>query len=207
MTIAKVDVKKTLDSYRARAGEFRVLDVPDLQYLMIDGQGDPNTSPSYTAALQALYPLAYGLKFVSKRELGRDYVVPPLEGLWWAQDMDTFTTARDKARWSWTLMILTPVWIEPPVLEDVRVAVEAKHAPESLGDVRLETLAEGTCVQTLHIGSFDDEGPVLARMHEEFIPDAGLRMTGKHHEVYFTDPRRTEPAKMRTLLRQPVTRA
>ena len=104
----KIDFKKTLDSYQARAGEFRVIDVPELQYLMIDGSGDPNTSQEYVAALEALYPVAYKLKFSSKRDLGRDYVVPPLEGLWWAEDMTAFTSARDKSQWSWTMMILAP---------------------------------------------------------------------------------------------------
>ena len=107
----KVDVRKSLDSYRARSGQFRLLDVPAMQYLMVDGHGDPNTAQDYADALAALYPVAYGLKFASKRGLGRDYVVPPLEALWWAADMAAFTSARDKARWSWTVMIMTPDWI------------------------------------------------------------------------------------------------
>ena len=203
----KIDLKKVLDSYRARRGEFRVLDVPELRYLMVDGHGDPNTSSAYAAALEALYPVAYTLKFASKRELGRDYVVPPLEGLWWAQDMAAFTTGRDKSAWSWTMMLLVPDWIEPTMVDDALAAVAAKAAPARLADVRLETLAEGRCVQTLHVGPFDDEGPVLVRMHEEVIPAHGLRMTGRHHEIYLSDPRRTAPARLRTILRQPVTDA
>src|SRR4051794_4449926 len=112
----KLDVKKELDAYRAHKGRFRILDVPDLQYLMVDGHGDPNTSPEFTEAVEALYPAAYTLKFARKRELGRDYVVPPLEGLWWAQDMASFTAARDKARWDWTLMLLVPEWIVPEMV-------------------------------------------------------------------------------------------
>lgn len=128
----KVDFKKTLPSYRARQGRFDVIDVPPMRYLTIDGHGDPNTSPEYTAALEALYPLAYKLKFASKRELGRDYVVPPLEGLWWADDMSAFTTARDKSQWHWTMMLMVPEWIgdaESHLLEAARDSVRAKGAP------------------------------------------------------------------------------
>lgn len=200
----KTDLKKTLDSYRAKPGAFRVVDVPDLRYLMVDGHGDPNTSPQYAEALEALYPVAYALKFASRRERGRDYVVPPLEGLWWADDMDAFTSARDKSRWHWTMMLLVPEWIDETMVEAAVARSRAKKAPKRLDDVRFETLSEGRCVQTLHIGSFDDEGPVLQRMHDEFIPAHGLRPTGKHHEIYLGDPRRVAPEKLRTILRQPV---
>jgi hypothetical protein len=202
----KVDLKKELDAYAAKRGQFRVLDVPPMRYLMIDGHGDPNTAPAYAESLEALYPLAYALKFASKRELGRDYVVMPLEGLWTAENMDAFTTARDKSRWDWTMMIMTPDWIGPDLLEDAREKLTAKGAPVRLDDIRLESLTEGTCVQTLHVGSFDDEAPVLATMHHEFIPAQRLRMTGAHHEIYFSDPRKTAPDKQRTILRQPVRR-
>lgn len=107
----KTDFKKTIDAYRAKVGEFRLIDVPPLQYLMIDGHGDPNTSSEFAAAIEALYPLAYTLKFASKKLRQRDYVVMPLEGLWWADDPAAFTSARDKAQWSWTLMIMQPEWI------------------------------------------------------------------------------------------------
>lgn len=200
----KIDVTKTLDSYRAKRGEFRILDVPERRYLMIDGHGDPNTSPVYADALAALYPVAYKLKFASKRELDRDYVVPPLEGLWTADDLDAFTTARDKSQWDWTMMILVPDWIGPDLVEAAVAQAGAKNAPARLGDVRLQTLTEGLCVQTLHIGPFDDEGPVLDRMHHEFIPSQGLRLSGTHHEIYFGDFRRVAPEKLRTILRQPV---
>lgn len=203
----KVDFKKTLDSYRARAGEFRVLDVPDLQYLMVDGHGDPNTTPAYARALATLYPVAYTLKFLSKDDLGRDYVVPPLEGLWWAQDMAAFTTSRDKSRWAWTMLLMVPDWIDASMVETAVEKARAKASPADLEDVRLEELSEGRCVQTLHLGPFDDEGPVLDRMHHRFIPDHGFRLDGTHHEIYLSDPRRVAPARLRTILRQPVVPA
>ncbi len=202
----KTDFKKTLDSYTARSGRFRIVDVPDLDYLMIDGHGDPN-GPAFAEAVQALYPVAYKLKFASKKELGRDYAVMPLEGLWWSDSMDAFTAARDKTRWDWTLMIMVPDWTSPERVAAAVAAAGAKDAPARLGDVRLERLSEGRCVQTLHVGTFDDEAPVLERMHGEFIPAQGLRLRGRHHEVYLSDFRRTAPDKRRTLLRQPVAPA
>lgn len=202
----KIDFTKTLDGYRAQRDRFRLLEVPDLQYLMIDGHGDPNTASEYTSALETLYPLAYKLKFASKRELGRDYVVPPLEGLWWAGDMEAFTVSRDKSQWDWTMMLMVPEWIDRELFEATVETLGRKTDRARLGEVRLETLAEGLCVQTLHVGSFDDEGPVLDRMHHGFIPENGLSLRGKHHEIYLSDARRTAPEKLRTLLRQPVSR-
>lgn len=203
----KVDLKKELDSYRARAGEFRVLDIAPAQYLMVDGHGDPNTAQEYADALAALYPVAYTLKFASKADLGRDYVVMPLEALWWASDMDAFTTARDKSAWDWTAMVLVPDWITPAMYDAAVAEVARKSAPAALARLRLETLCEGRCVQTLHVGPYDDEAAVLAEMHQEFIPTSGLRMTGRHHEIYLSDPRRVPPPRLRTILRQPVVPA
>ena len=154
------------------------------------------------AALSAVP--AYALKFASRQQLERDYVVPPLEGLWWADDMASFTVARDKSRWSWTLLILVPDWLANNEFAAAVDRVAAKRRPARLDDVRLQTLPEGRCVQTLHIGAFDDEAAVLDRMHHQFIPANGLRMVGRHHEIYLSDFRRVAPAKRRTILRQPV---
>ncbi|MGO2050852.1 MAG: GyrI-like domain-containing protein [Microbacterium sp.] len=204
--MTKVDFKKTLDAYRARKGRFDLVEVPALTYLMIDGRGDPNTAPEFATAVEALYPLAYTLKFASKQGLGRDYTVMPLEGLWWADDHAAFTTVRDKSQWRWTLMIMQPEWIDEAMLTDAVAKASAKNPAARVTEVRLDTLDEGLCAQTLHVGTYDDEAPVLAKMHDEFIPEHGLRITGTHHEIYFSDPRRGDPAKRRTLLRQPVSR-
>lgn len=206
MTADKFDPKRDLDAYRAPKGAFRILDVPDQRYLMIDGHGDPNTSPVFADAVQTLYPVAYALKFAGKRELGRDYVVPPLEGLWWADHMDAFTVARDKSRWEWTMMILVPDWIDPALEVAAQTTVRAKKdPPKRLDDIRFDTLSEGTCVQTLHVGAFDDEAELLDRMHHGFIPDNGLSLAGTHHEIYLSDLRKVAPERQRTILRQPVT--
>lgn len=201
---AKTDFKKTIDVYRARKGRFDIVDVPALNYLMIDGHGDPNTSPEFATAIQALYPLAYTLKFASKRELDRDYTVMPLEGLWWADDHVSFTSSRDKSQWDWTLMIMQPEWIDQEMFADAVAKAAAKNAKARVREVRFGSFTEGMCVQTLHVGAFDDEAAILAEMHDEFIPRHRLQLGGKHHEIYFSDPRKGDPAKRRTLLRQPV---
>ena len=200
----KIDFKKKHPDYKARAGKIALIEVAPTQYLMLDGSGDPNTSESYAQALQALYPLSYKLKFHSKNELGRDYTVPPLEALWWADDMAAFTDARDKSKWHWTAMIMVPEWLDATHIESCR----AQALPKSplVADIRLESLNEALCVQTLHIGPYDAEGPILAEIHDVFIPGNGLAMRGKHHEIYLSDARRTAPERLRTILRQPVQR-
>jgi len=203
--VGKTDFKKQLPSYSATRGEFTLVQVPVLQHLVVDGHGDPNSS-TYADALGSLYPLAYAVKFLSKTELGQDYVVMPLEALWWSDDMASFTSERDKSRWDWTLMIMVPDWITGAHVATAREAAGRKAGGVRLDEVRLERYEEGLCVQTLHVGSYDDEGPVLQAMHEEFLPGHGLRWSGKHHEIYLNDPRRTPAARLRTVLRQPVER-
>lgn len=201
----KIDFKKTLPGYRAKAGRFDILEIPEQRYLMIDGTGGP-ASTDFATALETLYPVAYGLKFASKVELGCDYVVPPLQGLWWAEDMAVFTSKFDQSQWDWRAMLLVPKWITSEFYQATLAQVVAKKAPPAVAQLRLNSLAEGLCVQTLHLGSYSNEGPLLQEMHDEFIPANGLEMTGKHHEIYFNDFRRVAPEKLRTILRQPVTR-
>lgn len=205
--MTKVDFKRDLKHlYQPSAREFVVVDVPPMQFLMVDGHGDPNTAQEYQDAIEALYALAYKLKFMSKVDLGQDYVVPPLEGLWWAADMETFTTQRDKGAWDWTMMIMQPEWIGPQHFEDAVGQVRKQKDAPALARLRLETYHEGLVVQILHVGSYNDEGPTLHRMHHEFIPQSGLEMAGKHHEIYLSDARKVAPEKLRTVLRQPVRR-
>jgi hypothetical protein len=202
--LSKIDLKAEYKLlYSAPAKDFVLVEVPSLSYLMFDGAGDPNTAPEYAQAIEALYSLSYTLKFMSKRAFDRDYVVGPLEGLWWAKDMKTFVT-REKAKWSWTMMILQPDWIEKGHLCAALSEVVMKKGLPGLEKVRLERLEEGLSAQILHIGPYDDEGPVLKRLHEEWLPAQGLIETGKHHEIYLSDPRKTPPEKLKTILRQPV---
>jgi hypothetical protein len=203
----KTDIKKTHKAlYRPPVGEFAIIEVPALNYFMIDGAGDPNTAPTYKAAIEALYAASYTLKFMSKEELKRDYVVPPLEGLWWAEDMADFA-ARRKDRWLWTMMIVVPDFVERSMGERAITRAIGKKALPALTKLRFERLEEGQVVQTLHIGAYDDEGPILKRLHEEFLPANGLTEAGHHHEIYLSDPRKTAAGKLKTILRQPVRTA
>ncbi|WP_033440615.1 GyrI-like domain-containing protein [Saccharothrix sp. NRRL B-16314] len=197
------DVKRELkELYAPKNRGWALVDVPPQQFIACAGEGDPNTAPEYARAVEALYSVAYALKFASKRA-GRDFVVGPLEGLWWSDDPAVFT-AREKDSWQWRMLISQPEWI---TAQDVEGAVEATLAKKKLpavAEVRHERLEEGTCAQVLHIGSYDDETPILATLHDEYLAANDLVMTGLHHEVYIGDPRRAEPAKLKTVLRQPV---
>jgi hypothetical protein len=205
--VSKVDFKKELKHlYRPSAKDFQLVDVPPMNFLMIDGHGDPNTDQSYAEAVEALYGVTYKLKFASKKETGRDYVVPPLEGLWWAENMDTFTVSRDKSAWDWTMMIMTPDWLSQSMFAEAVEVVGRSKALPALVKIRLEPYHEGLSVQILHIGSFDDEGPTISRLHQEYMPQNGLQENGKHHEIYLSDPRKVAPEKLKTILRQPVKR-
>lgn len=200
----KTDFKKLMKPYWAPPiGKFVLVEVPALQFLMVDGQGDPNTAESYKVAIQWLYALSYGLKFASKAK-GRDYGVAPLEGLWWSKDMGDFAAAKKDA-WLWTAMIMQPDWITPATLAEAMPKAREKLGtpPRSL---RLETFAEGLCAQTMYLGPYSAEGPTVAKLHGEFLPANGLKPNGKHHEIYIGDPGRTAPEKLKTVIRQPVSR-
>jgi len=199
----KIDFKKAMSSfYKAPIGRFVFVDMPVMQYLKIDGAGDPNRVPAYKTAIEWLYSVSYAMKFAVKKSLLRDYVVPPLEGLWWADDPSDFV-ARNKHRWQWTMMIMVPDFVDGRIYEAALLKVRGKlgEPPQSL---RMEALEEKRCLQTLHIGSYDDEGPILAKLHHEIMLGEGVTFAGPHHEIYLSDPRRTAPEKLKTILRQPV---
>jgi hypothetical protein len=198
------DVKKDLKAlYAPKPDGFQVVDVPELAFLMINGHGDPNTCSAYRRAVEALYAASYAVRAVAKRSLNRVHTVGPLEGLWSAEDLEVFRT-RDKSAWDWTMMITQPDWITAEIVDEALASARKKQLP-ALDRLRFEHFTEGRSVQILHVGSYDDEGPTLARLHDEYLPNNGLAPIGRHHEVYLSDPRKTEPAKLKTILRQPVT--
>ncbi len=199
----KVDLK-TLPSFAAASGRYDIVEIPPLRYLAMDAAGAPEDA-EFGEAVGALFPLAYAVKSASKRELDRDYVVPPLEALWWADDMAAFSTALDRSKWRSTALILLPEWITDAMVADAREACASKVAPDVLARARVETLNEGTCGQTLHLGPFATEGATIEALHRA-IADAGLALAGRHHEIYLSDMRRTSPDKLRTIVRQPAVR-
>ena len=204
---APYDVKRDLRAlYAPKNRDWEPVTVPPQRFLAVDGHGDPNTAPAYVEAVEALYAVAYTVKFAGKRA-GRDLVVGPLEGLWYADDASVFS-ARAKAAWSWTMLISQPDWVsDADIHRAIAAARTKKKALPALDLVRIEQLDEGLCAQLLHVGSYDDEAPALARLHGEVLPAAKLRERGRHHEVYLGDPRRTAPEKLKTVVRQPVAPA
>jgi hypothetical protein len=197
------DIKKQRkDLYAPKPGDFEIVEVPPLEFLMVDGHGDPNTATAYREAIEALYATSYAVRAVTKASLGKVHTVGPLEGLWSADDMEVFRS-RNKTAWDWTMMIAQPDWITADLVEEA-LAIARKKRPPALDLIRFERYTEGRSVQILHVGAYDDEAPTLERLHREFLPANGFIPTGRHHEVYLSDARKTEAARLKTILRQPV---
>jgi hypothetical protein len=201
--VPKIDLKRDLKHlYQASAKEVVRVDVPALQFLMIDGEGDPNTSQKYAEAVAALFSVSYTAKFMIKKGAqGIDYSVMPLEGLWWADDFSAFIS-NDRSQWKWTMMIMQPHFVDKTVIQAAIDEVKRKKSLPALGALRLETFTEGACAQILHVGPFTEEGPTIERVHDFIGARSALR--GKHHEVYLSDIRRADPSRWKTIIRQPM---
>jgi hypothetical protein len=201
--VRKVDLLKELGALYKPPGNRPVLvEVPKMNYLAIDGKGDPNTSVEYRDSIQALFSVSYTLKFRIKRgEYAIDYRVMPLEGLWWADDMNSFTEGK-KEEWKWTSMIAQPDFITEELVEAALAKLKEKGLP-ALPKVRYEAYEEGLSAQILHVGPFSEEGPTIRRLHG-FIEQSGRTRRGKHHEIYMSDVRRAAPSRLKTIIRQPV---
>jgi hypothetical protein len=205
-SMEKIDYKKKLKHlYKPSAKKVGIVEVPQMNFLMVDGEGDPNTSKSFSDAIEALFPLAYTLKFmVKKGDMGIDYGVLPLEALWWADDMSAFITG-NKDTWKWTVMIMQPEFITQEMVEKATKEVERRKGPISLPLVRFESFEEGKAAQTMHIGPFSEEGPAIEKVYL-FIKENGSQRVGKHHEIYLSDIRRSAPEKWKTIVRQPMSK-
>jgi hypothetical protein len=195
---AKQDLRSL---YAPRNRQFELVNVAELTYLSVDGVGDPD-GEAFQRAIRSVYPVSYGVKFMSKLTLGRDYVVPPLEALWWADDPSVFASGNREA-WKWTVLILLPEWISHEEVDSVIDDLKNRNrTPEC--HVAVRTISEGECFQALHVGPFSAEGPVLADLHNSLMPGLGKTFAGPHHEIYLSDFRKTAPEKLKTILRQPV---
>jgi len=200
----KIDLKKELKQlYNPPEKEAVIVDVPKMNFLMVDGQGDPNTAQEYKDAIEALYAVSYTLKFMIKKGKEVDYVVMPLEGLWWTEDMTEFTM-ENKDAWKWTSMIMQPPYVTQELVQKALKQVEQKRNLPALSKMRFESFHEGLVVQIMHIGPYSAEGPTIERLHN-FIREKGYGLRGKHHEIYLSDPRRSKPGKLKTVIRQPIT--
>ncbi len=202
-SVQKIDLKKDLKHlYHPTAKEVVQVEVPAFNFLMIDGEGDPNKSQEYAEAVEALFAVSYTAKFMLKKaEQALDYAVMPLEGLWWADDMSAFVE-NDKSKWKWTMMIMQPSFVGNGVIDSAIAEVRRKKKLQGLSKLRFESFAEGRCAQILHIGPFSEEGPTIERVHD-FI-DSRTSRTGKHHEIYLSDIRRAAPKKWKTIIRHPM---
>lgn len=199
----KVDLKKeNKEFYYPSTRDVLMVDMPEMKFLMIDGQGDPNTSPEYQNAMETIFPVSYKTKFISKKEKSQDYVVMPLEGLWWADNMEEFSTD-DRSSWKWTVMIRQPDFINQSMINQAITELEKKKDLPAIPKLRFESFKEGQSVQIMHIGPYGEaEAPAVNKLHD-FIENKGYQLKGKHHEIYISDMRRTKPEKLKTVIRQP----
>jgi hypothetical protein len=201
----KIDyLKKLKHLYGPSAKKVEIVDVPEMNFLMIDGEGNPNTSLAFKDAVESLFSLSYTLKFmVKKGVIGVDYGVLPLQALWWSDDMSAFSTG-NKDAWKWTVMVMQPEFITPALVEEATEEVKRKKKLASLSLVRFEAFKEGKAAQILHVGPFSEEGPTIEKVHA-FIESNGSQRVGKHHEIYLSDIRRAAPEKWKTIVRQPMS--
>ncbi len=200
----KIDLKKNLAFlYKVSAKNPEIVTVPKLNYLMVDGVGDPNNSKTFMDAIEALYSMSYTIKFMIKKGPQQiDYGVMPLEALWWMDDMKEFSM-ENKSKWKWTIMIMQPDFVTKALFEEAKKLVAAKKSPELIKGIRMETMQEGLCAQILYIGPYDKESSTIVKLHE-FIKESGYDLRGKHREIYLNDMRRTAPEKLKTIIRQPM---
>lgn len=203
--MGKIDYLKQLKHlYSPSAKKVEIVEVPQMNFLMIDGEGDPNTAQSFKDAVEALFSLSYTIKFmVKKGATAVDYGVMPLQALWWSDDMSAFSRG-DKDAWQWTLMIMQPELITPALVEEGIKELQRKKRPVALPLVRFEAFKEGKAAQIMHIGPFSEEGPTIEMVHS-FIESNGSEKRGRHHEIYLSDIRRATPEKWKTIIRQPMS--
>jgi hypothetical protein len=205
-----IDLKKeNKELYNPSAKEVSIVDVPEMSFLMIDGEGDPNTSQEYQDSIEALFSVSYKVKFISKKENLQDYVVMPLEGLWWVENMKEFTV-QDKSGWKWTAMIRQPDFITKDVIKKAVQEVEKKKKLPALSRIKFQRLHECLSSQIMHIGPYSQEGLTVEKLHN-FIEEKGYEFNGslpgeKHHEIYISNMLRTKPEKLKTIIRQPMKR-
>jgi hypothetical protein len=205
-----IDLKKeNKELYNPSAKEVSIVDVPEMSFLMIDGEGDPNISQEYQDSIEALFSVSYKVKFISKKENSQDYVVMPLEGLWWVENPKEFTV-QDKSCWKWTAMIRQPDFITKDVIKEAVQEVEKKKKLPALSRIKFQRLHEGLSSQIMHIGPYSQEGPTVKKLHN-FIEEKGYEFNGslpgeKHHEIYISNILRTKPEKLKTIIRQPMKR-
>jgi len=205
--MAKIDLKKEMKQLYTAGKEPAIVTVPEMTFVAYDGQGDPNTSKEYQDSMGVIFGLAYTIKFMCKEmDTSKvvDFVVMPLEGLWWTDDMSDFSVA-NKEKWKWTVMIALPDYIDIEIFNEAKKRLFAKKEQSNIGKARLEKYEDGLSAQILHLGPYAEEPPTIEKLHR-FIKEQGYRMHKKHREIYFNSPQRVAPEKLKTIIRQPITK-
>jgi hypothetical protein len=198
----KIDLKKQFKAAYKATTKPSILKIPPMKALMIDGMGDPKTSPEFRQDIEALYGLSYTMKFTLKKEQGLDWTVMGMECLWWADDPTAFPEKRYE-EWKYTILVVQPDFVTPKHLRRFAAELEEKKGSPMFRKVRLGTLREGLCAQVLHVGPYQEAPKTIVMLHE-FIEAQGKTACGKHHEIYLNDPRRVAPEKLKTIMREPV---
>jgi len=209
--MSNLDMKKQLKHlYNPSSKAVSVVDIPRMNYLMIDGEGNPNTAEGYQESVVSIYKLAYGIRAICKSN-DNTFTVMPLEGLWHIKGQDAppndfNITLADKELFQWTLMIVQPDFVTADIVEQARETVmKKKDTPAKVTDVRFESYHEGEAAQILHIGSYEDETENVASIHQ-YIDENRWHVDKRHHEIYLNDPRKVEASKLKTVIRQPFRR-
>ena len=200
MGTTKLDLTKEYKPYYTAKTSPQIVEFGEAKFLSIEGKGEP-AGKEFTSKIEALYPLAYGIKMPMKKE-GKDFTVAKLEGLWWVEsDKPALEVPREK--WRWKLLIRMPEFVTSENVEKAKAEVIKKKGIELIDEIKFEKVTEGKCVQILHIGPYLTEHEAIAKM-KKFMEDNNLLENGIHHEIYLSDPRKVVPEKMKTILRQPV---
>lgn len=198
----KLDLKKAQrDIFNVKEHEYKKATCPRSYYIALDGKGDPNNNEEYQNIVGTLYKMAYSIKMDYKKK-DLDFVVMPLTGLWWSENIEDFTE-EPKDKWMWTMMIQVPDFITKETVEEVKDKLKGES--NYIDKIKFIEIKETEAFETLYIGAYKDEGDTIKRLHET-IREAGYRISGKHEEIYLSDPRRVEESKLKTIIKQSVVR-
>ncbi len=200
--MSKIDLKRELKRFYTAKRKPEIVEVPAGKFLAITGRGAPG-GEAYQRALRALYSTVYALKSMAKKR-GQDFVVMPLEGLWWWDKPTAEPPPREE--WNWKMMVRVPDFITGEMVEAAKRETLRRKGIEEIEGVSLELFDEGLSAQVLHIGPYSEEASTIRRLHS-FIAEKGYEIKGHHHEIYLSDPRRTPPERLKTILRQPIKKA
>lgn len=208
MDASKYDVMREYKYlFQPSTSTAEIVKIPPFKYLMIDGKGDPNTSDDFGKSMEALFGLAYTIKFKMKKDANNsfDFKVAPPSGLWHADDPEAFIQPGRKDEWTWTLMILQPDKVTVSIFEEAKADLKKKKNPQLLDNVYYNVYEEGLCAQIMHVGPYSQEESTIRLLHNFFM-EQGYTFNGRHHEIYLSDQRRTKPERLKTIIRQPIVK-